>query len=121
MKRRHERGTWSTQNSRSEHFRSPKSNIFCTIIMPASLRSDCCSLSLRNRCSPSPEYPPESLRFVSVPTIAFVGLPVIAGPAHVECMLYCGFESRCLRHYFTFVQWYLTVICEGPCGLRRVP
>jgi hypothetical protein len=32
MKRRHERGTWSTQNSRSEHFRSPKSTIFCTII-----------------------------------------------------------------------------------------
>src|SRR5580700_6521376 len=112
MKRRHERGTWSTQNSRSEHFRSPKSTIFCTIIMPASLRSDCCSLSLRNRCSPSPEYPPESLRSVSVPTIAFRWL---------TCHRWPCIESRCLRHYFTFVQWYLTVICEGPCGLRRVP
>src|SRR5580692_4481314 len=83
-----------------------------SIIMPASLRSDCCSLSLRNRCSPSPEYPPESLRSVSEPTIAFRWL---------TCHRWPCIESRCLRHYFTFVQWYLTVICEGPCGLRRVP
>jgi|SRR5438552_3521415 len=32
-------------------------NTYFTITMPASLRSDCCSPSLRNRCSPSPEYP----------------------------------------------------------------
>ena len=43
-------------------------NASCTIITPASLRSDCCSPSLRDRWSPPPEYPVKTL---SSPTAHF--------------------------------------------------
>ena len=43
---------------RSGRFQSTMPNTSCTIITPASLRSDCCSFGfLRNRCSLSPECP----------------------------------------------------------------